>query len=63
MWTLGTWGKLLITGEGGGGKFSPYSKKRGGGGRKSLSHAERGGGGHNKFWVVLTQKLQVLAIL
>ena len=45
--------------EGGGQvKFYPYKK---GGGRKSCSHAERGG--TQTFEVVLTQELEVLAIL
>ena len=34
MWTLGAWGKLLITGEGGGASSLPIKKKRGGGAEK-----------------------------
>ena len=44
-------------------KFNPYKNGRGGG-RKKFSHAEGGGGGeHTSFEVVLTQELEVLAIL
>ena len=40
-------------------KFYPYEK----GGGKSFGHAEGGGGNTHTFWVVFTQKLEVLAIL
>ena len=42
-------------------KFYPYIN--GGGGGKGFSHAEGGGGGTKCFGVVLTQELEVLAIL
>ena len=51
---------MLQNGWGGGKSgFTPTKKK--GGGRTSFSHA--GGGGTKRFKVVLTQKLEVLAIL
>ena len=40
-------------------KFYPYKN----GGTNSFSHAEGGGGGTQSFEVVLTQELEVLAIL
>ena len=59
--------RSLITGrgytrdEGGKLSFTPKEKKKGGGG--SFSHAEGGWGVTKSFGVVLTQEIEVLAIL